>query len=102
MTRHQLSSRPIGPRRGRTLVVRAARHAEVCVADPRPAVRGRVGEHVLQQVARGGLLVGLSAARRVDGRQPGGERVADALELGEREQPRARRRAHGGPGAIRG
>jgi hypothetical protein len=68
--------------------VAAARQAEVGAADPHPAIGGGLGEHRLDQLRVGPLeLTALDqgAARLGD---PGGERVAQLLQLAEVEHPR--------------
>jgi hypothetical protein len=67
--------------------VPAAGQAEVGAADPQPPVGGRVGEHLLDQLAVG-LLEGLPLDQRAAGvGDAAGERVAKLLQLTEVENP---------------
>jgi hypothetical protein len=71
--------------------VTAARLADVGARDPQPLVRGRRGEHLLQQLAVASLELGLvpqPAPRHAD---LGRERVADGLEIAETQRPRLAR-----------
>jgi hypothetical protein len=68
--------------------VAATRLTDVGAADPQPGVLGGGGEQGGEQLAVGGLdrgPIGKSAARLAD---PGGEGIADLLELAEIEQAR--------------
>src|SRR5437764_481627 len=69
--------------------VLAARLADVLVGDPSPLVAGGVSYHPLDQLAVLVLDVGVVVERKPDVLDPGGERVTHALELVDREKPRA-------------
>ena len=74
--------------------VAAARQAEVGAADPQPAVVGGGGKHLVEEVAVGGLDRGALGERAVRLGDPGGEGIAEFLELTEPEDARRPGSAH--------
>ncbi len=63
------------------------RLADLGAGDLDPLELGGTGQHRAQQLALAGLLAGPLAQRGAGGGDPLGERVADALELTEVEDP---------------
>ncbi len=66
----------------------AAGLADRLVRDPQPLVGGRVGDHVLDQLAVLLLDVGAVTELGARRREAVGDRVADLLELGDAEHTR--------------
>ncbi len=67
--------------------VAAARLAEVGAGDPHPLEVARRGEHPVEQLAVARLQLGALSQCRARVLDPGGEGVADGLELAEVERP---------------
>ena len=90
-TRHQPISIPEQPETGARVPMAATRLADVGPRDPQPLEVGRFGEHVVEQLAVGGLELGPSARARGP-RRSAPPAVAHLLELAEPEGPRLRPR----------
>lgn len=77
--------------------VAATWRADVVARDLHPLVLGGGRQHPLQQLAVAGLQLGALVELPASSADPGGQRVADGLELAQVQRPRpARYRRHRG------